>query len=87
MFGIKRKKTLPKISGYLDRASPARSYDEKELARLQWVYERACEAEGIGLNDPRRSMVASLVFSVANAIKDPSEMLERVIELSKQPIT
>lgn len=72
---------MPKISNYLDRLSTSRTFDEAELARLQSVYERACEIHRIGLGDPRRETIAILVFRAADLTSDTGEMLERVLDL------
>lgn len=72
---------MPKISKYLDRISPSRTFDDAELARLQSVYERACEIHGIEVGDPRRETIAILVFRAADLTSDTGEMLERVLDL------
>lgn len=71
---------MPKIRGYLDRVSLAQSYDEAELSRLELVYARACEAEGVKVGDPRRVVIASAIFALAKSFSDTGELLERVLK-------
>ena len=56
---------MPRLINYLNHLTPARSYDEAQLAALQRVYDRARDALGIGMTDARRERVALLVFELS----------------------
>jgi hypothetical protein len=70
---------LPKLINYLNRLSPARYYDEVEIAGLQGVYDRARERLGISIDDPRRERLAILIFQEADVMTDLDELLSRVV--------
>lgn len=56
---------MPHLINYLDRLSPARSYDELDLAALQRVYDGARAQLGVADDDPRRERLAILIFNLA----------------------
>lgn len=58
-----------------------RSYDEVELARLQLVYDRACETVGLDERDPRRDSIGKLIFQMADHVADPAELLSTVVKV------
>lgn len=70
---------MPKLINFLSRLSPARSFDDLEIARLQLVYDRARARLDIDVTDPRRERLAILIFQEADVTTDLDEMLGRVI--------
>jgi len=70
---------MPTLINYLYRWSPARSYDDVEMARLQLVYERARERLRIGLDNPRREQLAIVIFQEADVTTDLDGLLARVV--------
>lgn len=70
---------MPKLINYLSRVSPARYFDDYEIAELQRVYDRARELLKIDITDPRRERLAILIFQEAASTKDSNEILSRVI--------
>lgn len=76
---------MPSIVHYLDRVTPARCFDEIELARLDQVYIGACKELGIAEGDARRETIAWLVFQVADLSEDPANLTARVVALFSRP--
>lgn len=79
---------MPSIVSHLKRVSGERfdrSYDEIELARLQLVYDRACEALALDVGDPRRNSLGKLIFQMADQAADPAELLSNVVRVLERP--
>lgn len=71
---------MPKIVHYLSRLSEARSYDNRELTKLQTVFDRARFILDVGIDDPRREKLALLVFACAEDTNDVESLLANVIK-------
>lgn len=73
---------MPKLVYHLKLVTPARAYDEYELAALQLAYDRARASLGVGDEDPRRERVAVLIFDLAE-LASGDELVDRVVAAFK----
>lgn len=74
---------MPRLINYLNRAQPARFYDDAEMDQLQAIYDRARQMFDISIDDPRRERLAMLIFQEADG-SDPDELLGRIAALFRQ---
>jgi len=67
---------MPKLINYLAWNTPSRTYNGRELAALQNIYEQACQTLDIGLTDDRRPQLAALIFDLAESAGDLEDQAE-----------
>jgi len=70
---------MPQIVNYLACARAGRTYDDRELATLQRVYDAAREALCMSADDPRREVLAGLIFSMSEYDEVQDSLADRVI--------
>lgn len=71
---------MTQIVQYLGRLTNARYYDDRELAKLQTVYDRGRFILDIGIDDPRRERLAILIFECSDQTTDVESLLANVIK-------
>jgi hypothetical protein len=54
-------------------------YDDDDLAQLQQVYDRAREQLGIDISDPRREVLAILIFRVWDYTGEVDQALNVIV--------
>jgi len=69
---------MPRLTNHLERSGPADAFDENELARLQRIYDRACEFVGAAVGDKRRKTLAILIFELAD-VTDDAKLLDLLL--------